>query len=309
MGDYYSRFGGLWVDQTDEARVAARLDTVNPPGLRAAVAYFMREGYIVIPNAVSHDAIDGYLAEFERAADQPDALQIEVPTEGGRKNFTRTDSMKPGSKTLDTAMLLPHGRDLSFSPPIAQFLETLFEERALAFQSLHFEVGSTQALHQDTAYVVVDKQPLRLAASWIALEDIQPGRGELIFKIGGHRIEEFPYDNGTSKNWNVDRDGNAPHDAHLHYLQEETARRGLKTGVFRPTKGTALIWHADLPHGGGEITNAGTRRSLVTHYCPVSNDPYYLRFIPEDWRRKMPARDGNAFCSLYFSPERFAPPG
>jgi hypothetical protein len=36
-------------------------------------------------------------------------------------------------------MLLPSGRELSFAPDISGFLETIFEEKSLAFQTLHFE--------------------------------------------------------------------------------------------------------------------------------------------------------------------------
>jgi ectoine hydroxylase-related dioxygenase (phytanoyl-CoA dioxygenase family) len=306
MPEYYSRFGGLWIDQTQQASVAARLDRIENPGLRAAMQQFIRDGYVVIPSAVSPAMIDAYLAEYELAADQPEALQIEVPMEGGRQAFSRAKSLKPGAKVLDTAMLMPHGQHLSFAPSITTFLQVLFESKALAFQTLHFEVGSTQAIHQDTAYVVVDRSPLALAASWIALEDIQAGTGELIFHPGGHRVAEHLYNNGLSKHWNPQRDGQADHDAHLQYLREVPSRAGLKTALFRPRKGDALIWHADLPHGGGPITNPGTRRSLVSHYCPIGQDPYYMQFLPPDARRKVPVRDGNAFCSLYFPPDRLS---
>ena len=47
---------------------------------------------------------------------------------------------------------------------------------ALLFQSLSFIKGSNQGIHQDTAYVVTD-QPMKLIATWIALEDINPGSG------------------------------------------------------------------------------------------------------------------------------------
>jgi phytanoyl-CoA hydroxylase len=42
--------------------------------------------------------------------------------------------------------------------------------------TLHFEVGSTQAIHRDIAYVVVKDEPLKLVASWIALADVMPGQ-------------------------------------------------------------------------------------------------------------------------------------
>jgi hypothetical protein len=308
MAEFHSRFGGLWIDDTDSARVLARLEAIPDLAMRRQVNKFMRDGFVVLPQAVAPSLIDTYLDEYEVAAASPGRLLVEVPAEGGRHPFTRERSLKHGSKVLDTAMLLSSGQHLCFAPDIAAFLETLFGEKALAFQTLHFEVGSTQAIHQDTAYVVVDREPLNLVASWLALEDVQPGSGELTYFIGGHRIAEHVYAGGTSKHWNSERDGHPDHDAHLKYLHAEAERRGLEVGHFLPKKGDVLLWHADLPHGGGAVTKPGTtRRSLVTHYCPLSMEPYYIKFIPEDWRTKTPARGGNAFVSLYFPPSSLAP--
>jgi hypothetical protein len=46
-----------------------------------------------------------------------------------------------------------------------------------------------------------------MIASWIALEDVVPGSDELIYYVGGHRMPEYLYADGTSKNFNVARDG------------------------------------------------------------------------------------------------------
>jgi hypothetical protein len=301
MPEFHSRFGGLWIDDTDTERVIAGLQTIPDLALRRRVASFARDGFVILPGAVAPSVIDAYLAQYDLAAGMAGLLQVEVPMEGGRQAFTRAQSLKHGAKVLDTGMLLPAGQDVCFAPAIAAFLEAVFADRALAFQTLHFEVGSTQAIHQDTAYVVVEAQPLCLVASWVALEDVAEGSGELVYFVGGHRIGEHLYGEGARKHWNVEQDGHAPHDAHLRYLHEEAARRGLEPGRFLPRKGDVLLWHADLPHGGGAVTRPGaTRRSLVTHYCPLSCDPYYLRFIPEDWRRKSPAGAGHAFVSMYY---------
>ena len=306
MADFRSKFGGLWIDDLDPAAVQAKLAAIADPVLRDQVASLIRDGYVVIPGGVDHAAIDQYLAEYEAAADTPDFFQIEVPMAGGRQTFARDKTLLPGTKVLDSGMLLPAGPRLSFAPPIRAFLNAVFEDDGLAFQTLHFEVGSTQAIHQDTAYVVVEDEPMRLLASWIALEDIQPGSGELIYLVGGHRMAEHVYADGHSKNWDPPRDGNPPHDAHLAYLRHEAARLGLKQGSFSAKKGDVLIWHADLPHGGGEITRPGTsRRSLVTHYCPKSNEPHYAGFIPPNWQTRSETRHGDAYMSLYYPPDRF----
>jgi ectoine hydroxylase-related dioxygenase (phytanoyl-CoA dioxygenase family) len=47
---------------------------------------------------------------------------------------------------------------------------------------------------------------------------------------------------------------------------------------FLGKAGDVLIWHADLAHGGAPIKNVGqTRHSLVTHFCPASDEPFYRR--------------------------------
>jgi hypothetical protein len=302
MSGFYSAYGGLWCDRLDPSATMQTLTTVADPDLMAGVSAFIRQGYVVFRRAIGHAAIDQYLREFEAAADVPGFLRLEHTT-----SFSWDQARVPGAKVLDTGMLLPKGQALCFAPAIVKFLEVMFQEKALAFQTLHFEVGSTQAVHQDTAYVVVDREPMKLIAAWIALEDVQPGTGELIYYPGGHRIQEYLYHGGKSKSWDPVRDGHPAHDAHLSFLHQECGRSGLKLEKFLPKKGDVLLWHADLPHGGNEITVPGaTRRSLVVHYTGISNQPAYVHHIPEDWRRKSPAADGHAVMSLYFPPSRFA---
>jgi len=46
-------------------------------------------------------------------------------------------------------MVLPSGGLLCFAPRVSRFLEAVFDEKSLAFQTLHFEVGSAQGIHQE----------------------------------------------------------------------------------------------------------------------------------------------------------------
>jgi hypothetical protein len=309
MRAFRSRFGGLWVDLADTAQVSRRLAAIADPALRAAMTCFAESGYAILPGAVSHAAIDAYLAELRRAAAVQRYLQL-AGLPGGPHFVEHVPSLLPGSRILDTGMLLPHGQDLIFAPAISAFLETLFEAPALAMQSLQFDVGSTQTIHRDTAFVVVADAPMHLAASWIALEDISPGTGELVYYAGGHRIAEHVYRNAQgaeAKHWNGGGDRDTENALHETYLSECAARMGLAKQRFLARKGDVFIWHADLPHGGDAITRPGTRRSLVTHYCPRGDAPFYLRFLPADWQRKTAARDGrNAMCSMHYGPDLFA---
>jgi ectoine hydroxylase-related dioxygenase (phytanoyl-CoA dioxygenase family) len=210
-----------------------------------------------------------------------------------------SDLRTPIVKILDTYARLPSARELAFAPTITRFMTALFEEKPLAFQSLHFEVGSTQAVHQDTAYVVLDT-PKKLAAVWIALEDIEEGSGELIYYPGSHRFGEFMYP-GDRKHWVAEEDGHPIHNHHLNWLHEEAKRRGVAQQAFRPRKGDALVWHADLAHGGGEIRDrTKTRRSLVVHYAPGSATPHYFKFVDQRRQTKVPHRDAGFLSSFFY---------
>ena len=159
-------------------------------------------------------------------------------------------------------------------------MELLFEEKPLAFQSLTFQVGSTQACHKDGSYVVVDR-PLEFAASWVALEDVKVGSGELEYYPKSHRFKDEDFGEGRM-HWNPQLDGNEVHDKFLSDIHKKAAAEGITIEKFRPKKGTALIWHPGLAHGGSQIVDQNsTRRSHVTHYCPISNIPYYFKFAPD----------------------------
>ena len=79
----------------------------------------------------------------------------------------------------------------------------------MAFQTLYFRYGSQQAIHQDPAYVVID-EPMKLCASWLALEDVKPGSGELIYYPGSHLNSDFLF-SGEHKHWKGSRDGAEQH--------------------------------------------------------------------------------------------------
>lgn len=99
--------------------------------------------------------------------------------------------------------------------------------------------------------------------------------GPLEYYAGSHRIPEslFP---GGRKLMPVDLQTDERYHHHLHSL---CLQQGCTHEVFRPKKGTALIWHADLVHGGQrDVAPGTTRKSLVTHYCPVDREPAYFDY-------------------------------
>lgn len=268
-----SPFGGLWTD-TDEA--LSQLDDKRRQGLvdaddHALLRGWIEDGYAILPGAVPADLCDRVIEDAERAARGEIALYREMASSDG--GLIAAAGERRG-KLIDLYVKSAAAREAITHPRIARFLNLIFARPALAFQSLYFEYGSEQRLHQDTAFVPVSA-PLELAASWIALEDIAEGAGELVYVPGSQRIPDFLFD-GAFRQMPA---GSVEEEAFHSHIDAEVARLGLASRRFLARKGDVLIWSADLAHGGSPIRGGAdrpTRRSLVAHYCPLDRRPAYL---------------------------------
>lgn len=273
---HQSRFGGLWTDLTNADEIATgklQLGQITAEE-EAMLRSWIQNGYIIIENAVPAELIDEALDDVARIYKEGKALVETYEFNDVRLVGVEERHRQMPHKLIDAYALSEPLRKMQHADRISRFLNLVFDRPALAFQSLYFEWGSQQSIHQDTAYVRINR-PMEMAASWIAMEDIQEGSGELEYFVGSHRIPEFLFQ-GTDKWMPYDASGAAEHPAFLAHIQEESAKMGLKKERFRPRKGDALIWSADLCHGGSPVTNKVTRRSFVTHYCPSTANPFYV---------------------------------
>ena len=297
--EYFSRFGGLWTDRRDaseeiEGRLAAgAISDADADRLRHWIAH----GYVILEQAVDPDACDALRADLARAFVEGDErLLMRSPAHEGFEPL-RAGVETERARVLDVYAFYESARVALFSEPIVHFLRSVFEDAPVLFQSLTFEKGSQQALHQDTAFVVTTS-PLEFAASWIALEDVQPGSGELMYLDGSHRLPEYLY-SGKYKHWDAQRDGDDEHDEWRRLVYANAERMGLQEKTFLPRKGDVLIWSADLAHGGSAVSDPSlTRKSLVGHYCPNRVEPFYFKLRPD--RRAKGAFDGGFYSSKYY---------
>ena len=191
-----SRFGGLWIDRADFADELARRcrEGLLGDALAAKIDAFARDGYLVIPGAVSHRQVDALNAEIERFwNDPPFGLLIETWEPDRKLKLIAADKQyRAGTtKLLDLYAFSARARDAIAAPAVIAFLRAIFDDKPKAFQGLYFHKGSEQDIHKDTAYVKVDSAPMNLAATWFALEDVKAGTGELVYYVGSHRTPEY----------------------------------------------------------------------------------------------------------------------
>jgi hypothetical protein len=296
---HHSSCGGLWTDRLDaldeiDRRLAAGAIT---PADAEQLRFWCTNGYVVLERAVAPEVCDRVRADIEQVWASGDE-RVLVADPGDRPRPMRLGTPTEKRRVVDIYAVFASAREALLSGPIVAFLTMLFEDRPQLFQSLSFEQGSQQGMHQDTAYVVVDEAPLELAASWIALQDVVAGSGELMYYEGSHRLPEYLF-GGDSKHFDSDRHTGEQHDEWLGLLHENARRMGLARRTFLPAKGDALIWSADLAHGGSEVTDAGTtRKSLVGHYCPRGREPHYFSYLPD--RRVVVDHGDSAYSSAYY---------
>jgi len=275
---FHSRFGGLWPDRRDAQHRIASMTGERGRLFRQ----WSERGFVVLEGAVPAVAIDAANAEIEGIYETSQPVIHAEWYEGADYHFAPVEARHRDMnvKVHDLYAHFESVRRVAFAEAVVAFLRELFDEDALAFQSLSFRFGSEQPMHQDTAYVAVE-DPLRFVGVWIALEDIAPGSGELLYYPGSHRFDDFLWD-GEHKRM---PQGHADHERYLESLHRQAALRGIEATRLLPRKGDAMVWHAELAHGGAPRRDPSlTRRSLVTHFCPLSTDPGYFRRQPHSER-------------------------
>lgn len=298
---FHSDFGGLWTDRDDaETELERRIKagSVNEDQ-EFLLRNWMSNGYVILEGAVD-DKLCGRLAEelADIFANGSDIALYQVPeAPPGSGSHVPRGLPAERMRLVDMYGFSRLAAEVLMAPALASFLKLIFDDDPLCFQGLTFEQGSGQGLHQDTAYVVVDK-PLELAATWVALEDIREGSGELMYVEGSHRLPDWKF-GGDSKHWDPMIHGDETHTEWAHWLVRKSEELGLEKKIFRPKRGDVLVWSADLVHGGSPVGDrALSRRSIVGHYCPANRTPHYFSYMP-DQQTKLPFNSG-FFSSAYF---------
>lgn len=282
-------------DTVEERRSAP---AERPAWLVDALVNWVGEGFVILPGAADPDVCDALAVQLETAWRDGHPEQLVVDSTTGRHRKLVAGDAKRLTRAVDTHVHFESARMLLGGFRLNAFLAAVFDADPLFFQTLVFEVGSEQGLHQDTAFVVVDR-PLEMVGVWFALEDVRPGSGELRYVPGSHRLEAHCFAPGR-RHYDATVDG---HDAHVRYYPEMAARcaaAGLATNAFLPRKGDVLVWSADLVHGGAPITDSAlTRRSLVAHACPVTAEPHFFSYLPGNRITRPIAAGPASYASQY----------
>jgi hypothetical protein len=163
-------------------------------------------------------------------------------------------------------------RAIASNERMLDLLGKLYGRPAFPFQTLNFPVGTQQHLHSDSIHF--SSIPERfMCGVWLAMEDIAASAGPLTYLPGSH---QWPILNNAM----IGRRGFESPREHAQQPFEQAWRAlveqsGVPQETFLARKGQALIWAANLLHGGSPQSDpTRTRWSQVTHYY-FDNCAYY----------------------------------
>jgi hypothetical protein len=155
-------------------------------------------------------------------------------------------------------------RAIASNRRVLKILGDIYGRKAWPFQTLNFPVGTQQHFHSDSVHF--SSIPERfMCGVGVALEDVTEGAGPLEYYPGSHRWPIVYNDQVGVRvtGLNVEYSQELYHDVWEALVE----KAGIAPEYFFPHKGDALIWAANLLHGGSRQDDPNaTRWSQVSHY-------------------------------------------
>lgn len=205
-------------------------------------------GFAVLRGYFSEEFIDETNSEIDRLMEEK---VIDFNYSGKKIMFAFRHGEKMGQIAKD--------------PGITAAFDFLLGKKMRPFQSINFTKSSEQRAHSDAIHMTT--YPLGyLTAAWVALEDIGPDQGPLVYYPGSHKLpyslnHRFPH--GGSR-YLLGKQAYWHYEEHIQKLIKE---EGLKGEVLHPKKGDVFLWHGNLIHGAQKMLKPElTRKSMVVHY-------------------------------------------
>lgn len=256
------------------------------------VASFERDGFLVVPDAIPHEACDELRTRAEQIVDEFDPKTVSVfstneqtrttdqyflESGGAISCFFEEQAFAPdGSLKQDKALSINklghamHDLDPVFSrfsrqPAIAEAATSIGMADPLLLQSMYIfkqpRIGGEVTCHQDSTFLYTD--PMTVVGFWVALEDATKENGCLWAEPGGHegplRTRFVRESDDTTRFEQVDQTPfPEPGGPELVPLEVE--------------KGTLVLLHGLLPHWSDVNRSDKSRHAFTLHVIDGAAD-------------------------------------
>ncbi len=255
-----------WVDSPFFSQLLERssLDDAT----KKLVQQFAEDGYVIF---------DPEIEDFDRLAE--DIIQ----------NLTPEYLRRQADRIQDAWTFNEPVKQIAVAPKVLSLLKVLYQREPIPFQTLSFYKGSQQKTHSDTIHF--HSVPARfMCGVWVALEDVDSQNGPLHYYPKSQKLPIFDLHDIGLNSYN--REWQEFYPLYENFIEALAVSQGLEKVDVSLRKGQAIIWSANLLHGGSPILDYNrTRHSQVTHYffsdcmyyTPMYSDPFinrlYLRSV------------------------------
>ncbi|MDR3678317.1 MAG: phytanoyl-CoA dioxygenase family protein [Flavipsychrobacter sp.] len=231
------------------------------------IKFYAENGYVIFDPQIDESVIEAVKTELK------EYHEIYV-----RKN--KRTHFSP-HRIQDAWTFNEHVKQIALSRVVLEKLQLLYGRRPIPFQTLNFDMGTQQATHSDMIHF--SSIPERfMCGVWVALEDVTEDNGPLHYYPGSHKLPFYEMsDMGVKASGSLKTGYMKYTDYYEVFIEEVIKSLGLEKKKLLIKKGQALIWAANLLHGGELINNpATTRHSQVSHYY-FENCTYYTPLLTD----------------------------
>ncbi|QXC63240.1 phytanoyl-CoA dioxygenase family protein [Aquihabitans sp. G128] len=265
------------------------------------VAAYERDGFLVVPDAIPHDACDALIARATQLVDEFDPSTVSVfstkeqtrtsdehflASGDGITCFFEEEAFAPdGSLRQDKALSINkighamHDLDPVFDafsrqPAIAEAAAAIGMADPKLLQSMYIfkspRIGGEVTCHQDSAFLYTD--PMTVVGFWVALQDATLENGCLWAQPGGHRTplrQRFVLDPAGGTRFEQLDDTPWPEPG------------GPELVPLEAKKGTMVLLHGLLPHWSDVNRSERSRHAYTVHVIDAAAD-----YPAENWLQR-----------------------
>ena len=216
---------------------------------------FNRDGYIVIDLKLKNKFIDKINYDID--------LNLSL---GKIKKNPKIYHYNESPRIVEAWKFSKNVAMLALNNQILKTLKTLFDNEAIAFSTLNFIRGTEQPMHSD--YMHFSSIPERfLVGAWVALEDAGRYNGALAVVPGSHKFPIVDFNILNCKKPDSIQSLEKCYRIYEDYVRSMIKITESNVKPIYVKKGQAIIWAANLLHGGTKHLNkTKTRKSQIIDY-------------------------------------------
>ena len=236
--------------------------------IKKTAKFFNKNGYVIVDLKLSKNYINKTIMDIKKLAYNPNSKK-------NPKYFHYNEN----PRIIEGFKKSKFIKDLCHNKIIINLLKELYERKPIPINSINFIRGTDQPLHSD--YIHFGSIPHKyLAAAWIALEDTNDYNGTISVVPGSHKLDIIDYETFNLPAPSSTEEIAKFYKIYENYIKNVVKSKKLKTKNLKLKPGQAIIWAANLLHGGKKIIDKKkTRFSQVIHYhfenCKLIYNPMF----------------------------------